>query len=139
MYLFVIFSSLFTSLLLSTAGKYIGRQAAIYISLLMIIVTAFFTLIILYEIALINNIVIINLCTLFIIHEINVNIGFLFDSLTSIMLFVVIIISTFVHLFTAGYMSHDPFIVRFYIYLGFFTFFMVLLITSDNFLQLFVG
>ena len=36
-------------------------------------------------------------------------------------------------------MSHDPFIVRFYTFLGFFTFFMIILVTSDNFLQLFVG
>ena len=55
------------------------------------------------------------------------------------MLIVVITISTLVHVFTAGYMSHDPFIIRFYTYLGLFTFFMVILITSDNFLQLFVG
>lgn len=103
------------------------------------LVTLFFTLIILYEILLINNIIIIDFYNLFIINDIKLNIGFLFDALTSIMLFVVIGISTFVHIFTAGYMSHDPFIVRFYTYLGLFTFFMVILITADNFLQLFVG
>ena len=36
-------------------------------------------------------------------------------------------------------MSHDPFIVRFYAYLGLFTFFMIILVTSDNFIQLFIG
>ena len=55
------------------------------------------------------------------------------------MLFIVTGISTLVHIFTAGYMSHDPFIVRFYTFLGLFTFFMIILVTSDNFLQLFVG
>ena len=103
------------------------------------LITLFFTFIILFEILLNQNIVIIDFYNLFIINEIKINIGFLFDSLTSIMLLVVIGISTFVHLFTAGYMSHDPFIIRFYTYLGLFTFFMVILITSDNFLQLFVG
>lgn len=139
MYLCVVFSSLFNSILIGTLGKYIGRQASIYMSLLAMFISLFFTLIILSEILLNQNIVIIDLYNLFIINEIKINIGFFFDSLTSIMLLVVISISTFVHIFTAGYMSHDPFIVRFYTYLGFFTFFMVILITSDNFLQLFVG
>jgi len=55
------------------------------------------------------------------------------------MLFIVLSISALVHIFTAGYMSHDPFIVRFYTFLGLFTFFMIILVTADNFLQLFVG
>ena len=139
MYLYVIFSSLFNSILIGLLGKYFGRQSVIFMALLTMIISLFFTLIILYEILLNQNIIIIDFYNLFIINDIKVNIGFLFDSLTSIMLLVVIGISTFVHVFTAGYMSHDPFIVRFYTYLGFFTFFMVILITSDNFLQLFVG
>lgn len=139
MYLYVIFASLFNSILIGTFGKYFGRQVVTYMALLTMLISLFFTLIILFEILFNQNIVIIDLYNLFIINEIKINIGFLFDSLTSIMLLVVIGISTFVHIFTAGYMSHDPFIVRFYTYLGFFTFFMVILITSDNFLQLFVG
>ena len=120
-------------------GKFFGRQTAVSMALLTMLITLFFTFIILFEILLNQNIVIIDFYNLFIINEIKINIGFLFDSLTSIMLLVVIGISTFVHIFTAGYMSHDPFIIRFYTYLGLFTFFMVILITSDNFLQLFVG
>ena len=139
MYLFVIFSSLFNSLLIGLLGKFFGRQTVIFMALSIMLMSLCFALIILYEILLINNIILIDFYTLFIINEIKVNIGFSFDALTSIMLIVVISISTFVHIFTAGYMSHDPFIVRFYTYLGLFTFFMVILITSDNFLQLFVG
>ena len=55
------------------------------------------------------------------------------------MLLVVISISTAVHIFTGGYMGHDPFIIRFYTYLSLFTFFMIILVTANNFLQLFVG
>lgn len=139
MYLFVIFSSVFNSLLIGLGGRLLGRQAAVYMALLTMLVSLFFSLIIMYEVLLVNNIVIIDFYNLFVINEVKVNIGFLFDALTSVMLFVVIGISTFVHIFTAGYMSHDPFIIRFYTYLGLFTFFMVILITSDNFLQLFVG
>jgi len=92
-----------------------------------------------YEILLNNNILIIDLYSLFIINDIKINIAFLFDTLSVIMLLVIITISTFVHIFTAGYMSHDPFIVRFYTFLGLFTFFMIILVTADNFLQLFIG
>jgi NADH-quinone oxidoreductase subunit L len=86
-----------------------------------------------------KNIVNVNLYELFKVSDISIQIGFLFDSLTAIMLLVVIGISSVVHIFTAGYMSHDPYIVRFYSYLGLFTFFMLVLVTADNFLQLFVG
>jgi NADH:ubiquinone oxidoreductase subunit 5 (subunit L)/multisubunit Na+/H+ antiporter MnhA subunit len=120
-------------------GRLLGRQAAVHMALLVMILSLYFTIIILYEILLLNNIIIIDFYTLFTLDSFKVNIGFEFDALTSIMLLVVIGISTFVHIFTAGYMSHDPFLVRFYVYLGLFTFFMVILITSDNFLQLFVG
>jgi len=139
MYLYIIFSSLFNSILIGLFGKFLGRQAVIYISLLTLISGFMCAVIILYEILLNNNILVITLYNLLIISEIKIDIGFLFDSLTSIMLLVVLSISTLVHIFTAGYMSHDPFIVRFYTYLGFFTFFMIILVTSDNFIQLFIG
>ena len=139
MYLFVIFSSLFHSILIGLMGWRIGRDTSIFLALLSMSLSLCFSLIILYEILLNQNIIVIDLYNLLIINEIKINIGFSFDSLTSIMLIVVITISTLVHIFTAGYMSHDPFIIRFYTYLGLFTFFMVILITSDNFLQLFVG
>lgn len=139
MYLFVIFSSLFSSLLIGLFGKYLGRQASVYIIIFIMIITILLSLLILLEILITNNIVIIDLYNLFIINDIRINIGFLFDPLTSVMLLVVIGISLLVHIFTVGYMGHDPFIIRFYTYLGFFTFFMIVLITSDNFLQLFVG
>ena len=61
------------------------------------------------------------------------------DSLTAVMLIVVNIISTLVHIYSVGYMSHDPSKQRFMSYLSLFTFFMLLLVVSDNLLQLFVG
>ena len=61
------------------------------------------------------------------------------DVLTSVMLVVVTWVSTIVHIYSVGYMSHDPHRPRFMAYLSLFTFFMLMLVTSDNFLQLFVG
>jgi NADH:ubiquinone oxidoreductase subunit 5 (subunit L)/multisubunit Na+/H+ antiporter MnhA subunit len=65
--------------------------------------------------------------------------GFLFDSLTATMLIVVTFVSTLVHLYSAGYMSEDPHIPRFMSYLSLFTFFMLMLVTADNYVQLFLG
>jgi len=65
--------------------------------------------------------------------------GLLVDPLTVCMLIVVTSVSTLVHCFSIGYMSADPHIPRFMAYLSLFTFFMLVLVTADNFLQLFVG
>ncbi len=61
------------------------------------------------------------------------------DALSSVMLVVVTLISAIVHVYSIGYMSHDPHKPRFMAYLSLFTFSMLTLVTSDNFLQLFFG
>ena len=61
------------------------------------------------------------------------------DALSVVMLCVVTIVSTCVHVYSIGYMSHDPAIPRFMAYLSLFTFFMLMLVTADNFVQMFFG
>jgi len=61
------------------------------------------------------------------------------DPLTSVMLVVVSLISSIIHFYSIGYMSHDPHKPRFMAYLSLFTFAMLTLVTADNFLQLFFG
>ena len=61
------------------------------------------------------------------------------DSLTAIMLVVVTVVSSLVHIYSTAYMHEDKSIARFMSYLSLFTFFMLILVTADNFLQLFVG
>ena len=65
--------------------------------------------------------------------------GFMFDSLTVVMLVVVTCVSSLVHLYSTEYMGGDPHLPRFMSYLSLFTFFMLILVTADNFLQMFVG
>ena len=62
-----------------------------------------------------------------------------FDQLTAVMVFVVTFVSCAVHFYSIGYMAHDHSKPRFFAYLSLFTFFMLALVTSDNFLQLFFG
>ena len=65
--------------------------------------------------------------------------SFLFDSLTITMLVVITVISALVHLYAFSYMHEDPHLPRFFACLSLFTFFMLLLVTADNYFQLFVG
>ena len=92
-----------------------------------------------YEVALIGCFVYIKLTTWISSEVLNVDWGFMFDSLTVSMCVVVTFISFVVHLYSTEYMSHDPHLPRFMSYLSLFTFFMLILISADNFLQLFVG
>ena len=64
---------------------------------------------------------------------------FAVDALPYCMLVVVLTVSTLVHLYSTEYMAGDPHVTRFISYLSLFTFFMLLLITSDNFVTLFLG
>jgi NADH-quinone oxidoreductase subunit L len=67
------------------------------------------------------------------------NWGLKIDMLTAVMLCVVTIVSSVVHLYSLGYMHEDPYRARFMSYLSFFTFAMLMLVTSDNLLQMFFG
>jgi NADH-quinone oxidoreductase subunit L len=62
-----------------------------------------------------------------------------FDTLTAVMVFVVTVVSAVVHVYSVGYMGHDPHIPRFMAYLSLFTFSMLMLVTADNFIQLYFG
>ena len=67
------------------------------------------------------------------------NWGIFLDSLTSVMLCVITSISLCVHVYSINYMENDPHLSRFLSYLSLFTFFMILLVSADNFIQMFVG
>lgn len=68
-----------------------------------------------------------------------VNFGFYFDSISITMCVVVLSISALVHIYSIGYMSEDPHIQRFFSYLSFFTFSMLILVCSNNYLFMFLG
>lgn len=67
------------------------------------------------------------------------DISFFFDTVTAVMLFVVCLISSLVHLYSVEYMKYDVGFIRYMSYLSLFTFFMLILVTADNFLQMFIG
>src|SRR5574341_1658503 len=71
--------------------------------------------------------------------DIRFEVGFLIDRLSATMMLVVAFVSLIVHIFTIGYMADDPGYQRFFSYISLFTFFMLMLVSSNNFLQLFFG
>lgn len=139
MYLLIIFLPLLGFILTSLFGKIIGKQGVNIIILIFITLSSILSFIIFYEIVLSHNICIISLTKWFESNILILYWSFLFDNLTAIMLVVVIFISNLVHFYSIGYMSHDPHLSRFMSYLSLFTFFMLILITANNYVQLFLG
>jgi NADH-ubiquinone oxidoreductase chain 5 len=139
MYLLIVFLSLIGSFLAGLFGRYIGSWGAAIITtgcLFFSLLLSFFSF---YEVALLGSPVYIKLSTWISCEAIHVDWGFMFDTLTVSMCVVVTFISFFVHLYSIEYMSHDPHLPRFMSYLSLFTFFMLILVTADNFVQMFVG
>ena len=80
-----------------------------------------------------------NLYNWFQVGEISINIGFMVDKLTAMMMVVVTFVSLLVHIYSVGYMADDDGYQRFFSYISLFTFSMLVLVMSNNFLQLFFG
>ena len=130
---------LIASILSGFFGRFIGDRNSEIITSLLVTISAILSAFVLYEV-IINgyqdNIIIatwINSGTL------DVNWSIKIDSLSAIMLVVVTSVSSLVHIYSIGYMSGDPHKPRFMAYLSLFTFAMLMLVTSDNFIQLFFG
>ena len=80
-----------------------------------------------------------NIYTWMVTGDVSLHVGFMVDSLTAIMMTVVTFVSLMVHIYTIGYMHDDPGYQRFFSYISLFTFAMLMLVMSNNFLQLFFG
>ena len=120
-------------------GRKIGVSGAQLITSSCIIATTVIAITIFIEVAL-NNIPVSVLTFRWVDSEVfNVLWGFNFDSLTVSMLIPVLVVSSLVHIYSIGYMSHDPHNQRFFSYLSLFTFMMIILVTSNSFLLMFVG
>lgn len=139
MYLLIIFLPLIGSIAAGVFGHKIGPYGAVRITSFCICITCIFSYISFLDVALCHCPVYIQLSTWISSGIFDVSWGFMFDSLTVLMLVVVTTVSTIVHLYSIGYMENDPHIPRFFSYLSLFTFFMIILVTADNFLQLFLG
>jgi NADH-ubiquinone oxidoreductase chain 5 len=139
MYLLIVFLPLLSSLIAGFFGRHLGPKGSSILTVSFLFFTFFISLISFYEVAILNCPTYINLISWIDSENLNIDWGFLFDSLTVIMCCVVSFVSSLVHLYSTEYMSHDPHLPRFMSYLSLFTFFMMILVTADNYVQMFVG
>ncbi len=139
MYILVLFIPLLSAIIAGLFGRFIGEKGAGIITTSCIFITAFLSWTIFYEVGVCNTVTYIQLWNWITSGIYSVHFGLLFDSVTAVMLIVVTSISAVVHLYSTEYMRGDPHLPRFMSYLSIFTFFMLVLVTSDNLLQLFIG
>ena len=135
----ILFLPLFASIISGFFGKLIGDKISQILTSLFVSISAILSLFIFFKVAnegYVNNLII---ATWINSGSLNVNWSINIDALSSVMLVVVTMISSLVHIYSIGYMSHDPHKPRFMSYLSLFTFTMLTLVTSDNFIQLFFG
>ena len=139
MYLLLIFFPLLGSITAGLFGRILGSYGAKILTIVYLLFTFFISLFIFYEVAMLNSNTYIKLTNWIDSGLFNVDWGFLFDTLTSVMCCVVTFVSFLVHVYSSEYMSHDPHLPRFMSYLSLFTFFMLILVTADNYIQMFIG
>jgi proton-translocating NADH-quinone oxidoreductase chain L len=139
MCLTIILTPLIVFLFLGFFGRFVGHKGAAIIASAFMVSNALCSFVALYYIGILGNFTYICLgtwidCGLFVVSW-----GFVFDGLTVTMLFVINSISALVHIYSVAYMANDPHFTRFMAYLSLFTFFMLVLVSADNFIQLFLG
>ncbi|MEY3068440.1 MAG: hypothetical protein RLZZ456_139 [Pseudomonadota bacterium] len=121
-------------------GRQIGRKGAHSTTIALVALSCGLSIYVLgqflYESALPFNQ---NLYTFFESGRFSAHVGFMVDRLTAMMMVVVTFVSLLVHVYTIGYMQDDPGYQRFFSYISLFTFSMLMLVMSNNFLQLFFG
>jgi NADH-ubiquinone oxidoreductase chain 5 len=139
MYLSIIALPILGSLVAGFFGRKIGVSGAHIITCSCIVITAILSVIVFFEVGFNNSPTSITLFKWIDSESLYVPWGFNFDSLTVSMLLPVLIVSSLVHIYSIGYMSSDPHNQRFFSYLSLFTFMMIVLVTGNNFLVMFVG
>ena len=139
MYLTLIILPLLGSISSGFFGRKIGVSGSHIITCSSVIITTILALLAFVEVGINNIPVTINIARWIDAEALNVLWSFKFDSLTVSMLIPVLIVSSLVHIYSISYMSHDPHNQRFFSYLSLFTFMMIILVTGDNYLLMFVG
>jgi NADH-quinone oxidoreductase subunit L len=137
-YLLVPFAPLVGAILAGLFGRVIGRTLSHVVTILGVLVSLLASITVLRDV-LAGNTFNGSLYTWAIVDGVKFEVGFLIDSLTATMMCVVTSVSLMVHVYTIGYMKDDPGYQRFFAYISLFTFSMLMLVMSNNFLQLFFG
>lgn len=135
----VVFLPLVGFLIAGLLGYRLGKHGAEYVTTGLMIIAALISCLLFNTYALHDGEKTVQLMRWFSVGTLEVNWALRFDALTAVMLIVVNIVSCMVHIYSIGYMAHDEFRPRFFAFLSLFTFAMLMLVTSDNLVQMFFG
>ena len=134
-----IFLPLMGGILAGVFGNRMGDRASQLVTVLPMLLAAILSAYLLWEVGFQGNSQTIELFTWIDSGTLELSWALRFDTLTAVMVFVVNVVSSMVHVYSVGYMAHDPHKPRFMAYLSLFTFFMLALVSADNFVQMFFG
>lgn len=139
MYLSLIILPFLSFILCSFFGRRVGDNGTRIISSFLVLISLFLSLVVFYDVSETENFSYVYLWSWFKTGMLECQLSLSFDLIACSTLVLVLSVSFLVHLFSTSYMNHDPHLPRFMSYLSLFTFFMVVLITSSNLVQLFIG
>ena len=139
MYLAILTLPLLSATVAGFLGRKVGKTGSHLITCGSLVLTALLAFVAFYEVGLCQSPVSIKLMSWIDSEFMLVSWGFNYDSLTVSMLLPVLIVSALVHIYSISYMGEDPHNQRFFSYLSMFTFFMLMLVTGDNYLVMFIG
>lgn len=139
MSLTILFLPLISAACAGLFGRSIGSRGASWLTTTSIIFTSILSWTLFYQVAFGGQPVWLPLLKWMDSEYLDLQFGLCIDSLTCSMLILVTSVSALVHMYSTGYMSEDPHLPRFMSYLSLFTFFMIVLVTADNLVQLFIG
>ena len=138
LYLLVPLAPLIGALVAGLGGRFIGRTGAHVVTILGVLIATVASFIVLSEVMKGTHFDG-TVYTWAVVGGLKLEVGFLIDPLSALMMAVVSFVSLMVHIYTIGYMADDPGYQRFFSYISLFTFSMLMLVMSNNFLQLFFG
>ncbi len=127
------------ALIAGLAGHIVGRRGAHVVTILGVLISFICSAMVLKAVAVDGARFNETIYEWMVVGGIKMEVGFLIDGLTAMMMCVVTFVSLMVHVYTIGYMEEDPGYQRFFSYISLFTFSMLMLVMSNNFLQLFFG
>jgi len=127
------------SIIAGLFGRWIGDRGAMYVTCTLLLLSAVLSIFVFVDVAFGGNARTTELFTWIDSGDFELSWALKVDTLTAVMLIVVTVVSGMVHVYSVGYMSHDKSKARFFSYLSLFTFFMLMLVTADNFVQMFFG
>ncbi|PZO07161.1 MAG: NADH-quinone oxidoreductase subunit L [Lysobacteraceae bacterium] len=138
--LVIALAPLLGSIIAGFFGKQVGRAGAHWVTIAGVAVSCALSMQVLWQLVVqhadpFNQ----NIYTFFQVGGYSAHVGFMVDNLSAMMMVVVTFVSLLVHVYTIGYMADDPAYQRFFSYISLFTFSMLMLVMSNNFLQLFFG